>query len=276
MRKIICSLLVGVILLTYVGCRKADNNTINEMCYGSELYNSVYAYNGDESIHIIPIMSKKDMTKAQDINIEADGGKYELDISVEDGEYSYKEYHLYRICLKFSDVVFDSDIISVSKINVYYEDGDSVQLDLDKCELVKIDGEYNCDYIDIIGSALRIPSDMKSIPIKLSAEEPVEITNIYLTNDSFKITNFVKGNGDTSDTFEPFILDTDGSEMDYKTTFDVNTDSIGAYKNYGTTVIIEYSVNGKLYYTFPAIPRTIYNPFDTGFDGIENYFNSLT
>jgi hypothetical protein len=253
------------------GCGHNDN--LKETYYGGELYNAVYGEAGDNITHIIPLMSKKDMTNVTDIQVESEGGSFDLNYSIEDGEYSYKNYKLYRVCLDFSQITFDQDYIDIKKLIICYEDSKD-EIALDRCQLVKIEGEYNNEYIDLNGTPIKVPQDMTSLPLEISTESKITIDNIYLTNDCLQVAD---DDGNATDAFEPISISKNDDIVTYNLKFKVSdTSELAQYKNIGTTMVVEYTYENQKYYTVSAIPRTIYNPFDSGYDGIDHYFSYLT
>lgn len=268
-------LTIFFVLFFCVGCSKEEKKekTFNEEYYGAEIYNASYLYFGEDVRHIIPVMSKKDLTKINNIEIESDGGSFDYSYFIEDGEYDLENHHLYRIVLDFMEPVFEADCINISNIKVILDDGTQIEFKPDKCEIAKTDMEYDPEHININGAPLKIPSDMTEIPLELSSDEEIIIKNIYLTNDSLKVGSYIDNSGEISEDFKEISLNT--NIVTWYGCFGLENTEYTLYKNYGTSIVIEYEYNGEMYFTVPAVPRMIYNPFDTGYDGIENYYNAL-
>lgn len=268
-------ILISIFVCIFIsGCKENEENKLEANYYGNELYNASYAQIKDtETLHIIPLLSKKNMLDIVSVQLESNGGEYDLSYTVEDGIYDYENYHLYNVCLKFSNVKFEKDKISVSSIDLIYPDKSKDTLKLDKCEIEKIDGTFDSEIIYMNGTPLKLPSDTNIIALSLSAIKNAKVTNIYLTNDDMKLNKDITENGEKTDQFDEFTLNT--NEKYWSADFTVGNEELDQYKNYGTTIIVEFVCDGKKYYSTAAIPRTIYNPFGVGYDGIEDYLEYL-
>lgn len=266
-------LLCLIVLVSFSGCGKKDSSS-TKMIYGNELYNASYIYMGGEVLHIIPLMSKKDISKAEDVQVTSSDGKYKVSYEIEDGGYDLKGYHLYRVCLHFSDLEFSGNSLDIKSIRLLFAGDEKYDLDLDKCRIVKSTGEYDSS-ITFNGTPLKMPATTQSLSVEMSAEKKITVTDIYLTNDDMIITEYPDENGGYTDKFTEFDLSDDGSIYSWFVRFSVKKDQVSEYKNYGTSIVIRYRCDGKNYFTLPVVTRTIYNPFDSGCESIEKYFEYL-
>ena len=151
---------------------------------------------------------------------------------------------------------------------------------LDKCKLVKGKENLNQEYVNINGCPLTMPAGMNTLPLELSAEKKVTVTNVYLTNDEMHLTSFPNEEGEPAPKFCEFVVPAAGNIITWMPTLEVGTsksdaEGIDAYKSYGTSIVIEYSFSGRSYYCIPGVNSTIYNPFGSTVDSIEAYFEYL-
>lgn len=270
-------LIAVIISVVLSSCSTDKDESYNQLdYYGNELYNASFAYSeSGENKHVIPLMSKLNIKDAVDVQVSAIGGSFDLDYIIEDGQYALNDYHLYRICLFFSNVVFDKDIIEIKSIDLFYNDGKRNTLSLDKCQFVRVSGERNDHFIIFNGTPIRIPSDAEKLPLELSSEDTVTIKNIYLTNPEMIIKSYQNVDGKTSESFSEFTLSNMTEIMLWNAILKIGDAGLDKYKHYGTSVIVEYIHDGMVYYCTPPM-QTIYNPFDAGFSGIERYFDYLS
>ncbi|GEM_PF-6527198 len=275
MLKRVSILWVFTILLPLLcGCSPREKEP-KKIYYGSELYNASYVYTGEgEVLHIIPVMSKKNLSELKDIKAFSTDGSFILRSVIEDGEYEYKGYHLYRLCLFFSEIEFRERSLNVDRLELYFNDGETDTIEIKKCQIVKSPGELNTELV-INGSPLRMPADMHTLPMELSAERKLTVTNIYLTNEDMKITAYPDGNGGFVGEFCEFSLANDGNTVSWIPEFEVKEDELSNYMSFSTSVVLQYTCDDGDYYSIPGIPRTIYNPFDQGWGSIESYFDYL-
>lgn len=279
MKKLYGFLLVCVCFsMILFGCSNKDKKEkkLDHPYYGNELYNAVYVgVEGFETTHIIPLMSTRDIAKAREIQVEASGGTFHYRYAVESTDYTLGEYKLFRIVLIFDTILFEKDLLDIKSIRIVYDNSNIDELLLDRCQIVKTEGILRNETLNINGTPLRMPGDMHELPLEMSAEDELTITNIRLTNDGMKLGPFRENYGEKKDSFFDLILSDSSGMVTWSAEFELKADELSTYKHWGTSIIIEYTYQGESYYSLPAISRTIYNPFDTGFDGIERYFEYL-
>lgn len=269
-----------VVLLFLQGCKDDGISKERKLYYGPELYNASFIHVGNETRHIIRVMSRKDLSTYTGVRINSTGGAYNYQFTIEDGEFELKEYHLYYLCLSISDVEFEGDQIDIESIELLFEDDNADTLYLDKCKLVKGEENLNQDYVHINGCPLTMPSGMNTLPLELSAEKKVTVTNVYLTNDEMRLTLFPNEEGERVSKFCEFVVPAAGNIITWIPIMEVgsgksDTEGIDAYKSYGTSIVVEYSFDGRTYYCIPGVNSTIYNAFGTTAESIETYFEYL-
>lgn len=262
------------------GCNKSGDNKKGEPYYGAELYNAAYVHVGNETRHVIRVMSLRDLSTYTGARIDSIGGAFYYRLTVEDGELELKGYHLYYLCLDVYDVEFEADQIDIKSIDLFFSDGSIASFCPDKCRILKGKGNLNQEYVHINGCPLNMPASMKTLPLELSADNKVTVTNVYLTNDEMKLTLFPNAAGDRVSEFCEFTISAAGNVITWVPVFEVGDESTGsegieAYKSYSTSIVIEYNFNGQEYYCTPGVNSTTYNGFGVTADTIEAYFDYL-
>lgn len=275
MKKKIVFVIINLIIIIFsFGCAKKNKPNNTPDFYGPEIYNASYAAIPGEMVrHVIPIMSKNDISSAESFDVEVAGGTCNLQCDIEKTDYILDGYTLYRVILDFSDILFDTDRINISEIKIFTDSINFISLIPDKCEVIKVDGIYNVEYVNINGSPLKLPYDLTRIPLELSSDYNVDITNVYITNNSMALDNY--NNGTVTDKFQSFSLKKGSGIVNWQADFIIQNTEKSKYKQYGTSIIIEYEYDGQTFYTVPAVPATIYNPFDVNYDSISLYYNEL-
>lgn len=278
MKKILFVLIAGAIAFL-CGCSTQTPSESKElpMVYGAELYNSSYIVIDKELEykHVIPVMSKIDLSKAVDIQTEITGGNYDLRCIAEPMDYKLDGYSLYNVALYFTNVDIKEDTLTVKKISIYTDQTNKIELVPDKCELIMIDDKYNPENVIINGTPLEVPEDMQHFPLSISAENDSTITDIILTNSSLPITIYNGLDGKEYEKFVPTNINKGDGIKEINMCFEIDLSGINKYKHYGTSILIKYETNGSSYYTTPAVTTTVYNPFNPDFDSIEKYYNEV-
>lgn len=224
---------------------------------------------------IIPIMSKLDLSEIEDLQVETVGGTYDFTYEIEERDYTLDDYKWYNLILQFTNINYEKDMLSVNEIKLYTTQDQYIALHPDQCQFVKIDGQYSMDGIFINGTPLKIPSDMTFFPIELSSEKELLVKNIFLTNDQLHITKYSYSNGQQSVNMQEIKLTPSEAYDTVNIYFDPIKDGLRAYKSYGTSIILEYELDGRPYYTTPPVITTYYNPFNPDFDTIEKYYKEV-
>lgn len=278
-RQILALLAVIVLpILPFTGCKEIDK-AFDEAFFGSELYNASYVYLEGETVeHIIPLMSKIDLSDLESVHEISEGADYTMTFKTESYEKTVGEYRLYKIILSFSDIVFKNDKLKISEIQITTATGERYVIAPNKCEIVPLDGRLNQDYININGAPLRIPMDMMYIPLELSKDTPAEdnltVKGIRLTNDDMSMYYYQHSDGSESDQFKEFLLNGENDIKTWKAMFEIKDDN-REYMQYGTSIIVEYEYDGQVYVAVPAIVYSIYNPFDINYESIDLYCAQL-
>ncbi|MDR0288314.1 MAG: hypothetical protein LBI03_11505 [Clostridiales bacterium] len=277
MKKLIVHFSTIFLLVILCSCSKGSVPSNIPSIYGAELYNSSYVVitKTDEYRHIIPIMSKINLSSITDLQLETSGGTYNFRYEIETRDYVLDGYKWYNVILYFSNIEFQDSVITIDKIQLYTDETNKIVLVPDKCQFVSFSGEYNVEKININNSPLRMPEDMKTFPLKISADENIKVTGITITNSDFFVENYSCDTYSESTDFLPITIGIDSGMQNIEINFSINSSQLEAYKNFGTTIIVSYEYNGKMYYTVPGVSTTIYNPFDPDYGTIEKYYNEV-
>lgn len=255
-----------------VGCSKEDSKEANLEFFGPELYNAAcIGMDGETAQYVIPVMSKIDLSNTQSIEVDSEGGTYTFNSQIESTEYSLDDFSLFNVVLRFSDIVYDKEKIKISTIRIYTDNKEYIELKPDRCEIISIEDVYSNEHISINGVPLKLPPDMTVMPLDLSADETVVVNNIYLTNQSMMLAKAVNENNEEIEGFNSFSMYKGAGYKQWQNSFGIENTELSKYKQYGTSIIIQYECEGENYYTTPAVSTTIYNPFDC--DAIERYYN---
>lgn len=280
LKRILALSAVTVSLIFSISGCKENDEAFEEAFFGPELYNASYVYIEGETVeHIIPLMSKIDLSDLESVHEIADGAAYTMTFKTESYEKTVGEYRLYKIILNFSDIVFKKEKLKISEIQITTATGERLAVAPNKCEIVPLSGQLNQDYININGAPLRIPADMLNIPLELSKDTAatgnLTVKGVYLTNDAMRMCCYRHSDGSEGDQFKEFLL---GSENDIKTlkaAFETEQGDNREYMQYGTSILVEYEYEGQKYVAVPAIMYSIYNPFDINYESIDLYCTKL-
>lgn len=245
--------------------------------YGAELYNATFVVMNasDEYKQVIPVMSKVDLTDIQDVQIKGDGGTYDFRYEIEPRDYSLEGYRWYNLVLYFTNINISENALSIKNIDIYTDATNKIALSPDKCQFVYAKKDFNNEYIDINGSPLRIPAEMTTLPLELSANDDIKLKDIIVTNDSLIIDEYSCSDFGESAEFQPIAISKNSAEKTIEARFKISESELKEYKHYGTSIIVEYEFDGRPYYTVPAVSTTIYNPFDPDYAGIEKYYENV-
>lgn len=263
----------------FVGCN-GNQKSYTEMFFGPELYNASYVYwEGKTVKHIIPIMSKIDLSTVESVVEKTDGATYSIDFETESYKKTVGEYRLYKIILAFSDIAFQKEKLVISEVQLTTSAGEQLTIAPNKCEIVPLAGQLNQDYININGAPLRIPKEMLNIPLEISkdtaATSDLKIKEIYLTNSDMSMYYYQHSDGSESDRFQEFLLGYENDIKTWKAMFETKRNDNSEYIQYGTSIIVKYEYDGKIFVALPAVPYTIYNPFDINYESIDLYCEKL-
>lgn len=275
-KRIIMTVMICMAVM-FMSCTRKTNNESDDIKYfGPEIYNACYVAIPNETVTVaIPVMSKIDLSGNTGFDVDVTGGTCDMKKDIEIYDYELDGYKYYKVVLELDNIKFEEEKVKINTIKLYFDDKSCVEIKPDKCEFVQQKGEYNVEHIDINGSPLRMPADMTRIPLELStAEREVKVTNVILTNKALMMANYrLEGE---SEKFEPFMLSAStGDVVTWEADFGIENTELTTYKQYGTSIIVEYEYEGNAFYTVPGVPATIYNPFDPGYDGIETYYNDI-
>ena len=275
-KRIIMTVMICMAVM-FMSCTRKTNNEYDDIKYfGPEIYNACYVAIPNETVTVaIPVMSKIDLSANTGFDVDVTGGTCDMKTAIEIYDYELDGYKYYKVVLELDNIKFEEEKVKINTIKLYFDDKSCVEIKPDKCEFVQQKGEYNVEHIDINGSPLRMPADMTRIPLELStSERKVKVTNVILTNNALMMANYrLEGE---SEKFEPFMLSAStGDVVTWEADFGIENTELTTYKQYGTSIIVEYEYEGNAFYTVPAVPATIYNPFDPGYDGIESYYNDI-
>lgn len=276
MKKIRNSILILFLTVLLTSCNNNEKNTLDKAIFGPEIYNATYiSLPGDTVEHVIPIMSKVDLSDISSYDVKYSGGQATYTCSIENTEYDLDEYHLYRLVIDFTDINFTDNTINIEKIVISKANSEEYEIVPDKCEITQVNGEYSTEDLNINGSPLKMPSDMQYIPLELSTDEDIEITNINLSNNALTLNEYSDVEGKVTEEFTTFTLYKNGSIKTWTANFIIETDDLAKYKQYGTSLVIEYMKDNIKYYTTAAVPKIIYNPFSPDYETIEPYYEYL-
>lgn len=124
------------LIFPFAGCKENDV-AFDETFFGPELYNASYVYiEGDTVEHIIPLMSKIDLSDLESVHEITDGATYTMTFKTESYEKTVGEYRLYKIFLIFSDIVFKKEKLEISEIQITTATGERLAVVPNKCEIV--------------------------------------------------------------------------------------------------------------------------------------------
>ena len=274
--KRVLAVLLFMILLVFAGCENQASEVFDAPFFGPELYNASYVYTEGNAVkHMIPIMSKNDLSAVESVYATAKGATFTMTFELEPYEKKVGEYKLYKLILYFSDIVFTEEELDISEIRLISENDEELSVYPYKCQIVPLSGELNQNYININGAPLRIPMDMRHIPLELSKDAAatgnVTVKAVYLTNDSMRMYYDQNSDGSESDHFQEFLLGNESNIKAWKAMFETEQCDNQDFMQYGTSIIVEYEYEGQRYVAVPAVPYTIYNPFDINYESIDLY-----
>lgn len=272
-KNIIASAILALIVLMAIGCNKESDkkevrkSKITADYYGDELYNASFISIEDNEVsHNIPIMSKKKLEDYNGSSVSFSYGEAIVLVQIEKGDYKLDGYNLYYVQLSIEDIKYEEDKFGISKIRLDISDDDFIEIKPDKFEIRDVSYLERGTDIQFTNVPLDLPMDMNYIPLDIQSEKNnITLSNVYLTNTDMKISY-----NDGSNKFEKFTFFEKEVKRKIKINFETDDSDISKYKQYATSIIVEYEAGEKKYYNVTG-GTTFYNKLIES-NNIEKYY----
>lgn len=273
MKKKYIFVFVFVMCSCLYGCGKNDKSSNLPDIFGTEIVNDCFIYqDGDVIRQTIPVYSTYNIVDAK-IYINSNGANYKLQYEVSDGEKKYGNHSLFNILLEFSDIEFEKDNLKIESIDLDLN-GERHTLIFDKFEIKELNKECEVEYLDLNGTPVGLPATMNSFPIEMSSSYDINIKNIYFSNSSFNLVEYVNPDGNAYEHFTEFNITPQMDIVTWCGQFEMEKSDLAMYKSYGTSLVVEYSYKGNNYITVPIVNTIFYNS-STDDENMERYIKYL-